>query len=104
MTFKTQLFDALAACAVSFLEAEGLTFQLYGYSPVGDCVRVTWDDTRGEDSLDFPDQEVEITAEGDCRATDGNGDTYTLTLQMTRPITRADVQAWQTAQLDGRTP
>ena len=65
-------------------------------------VRLGWSDSQGDNYvLDFPDQPVEIDAEGSCQALTENGNSYPLTLQVTRPITRADVQASQTAKLMG---
>lgn len=102
MTFKTQLFDALRAADVVRITACGSTEVVSSFSPSGGDVRLGWSDSQGDNYvLDFPDQPVEIDAEGSCQALTENGNSYPLTLQVTRPITRADVQASQTAKLMG---
>ena len=45
------------------------------------------------ETFHFPDQDVEINAEGRCSITDEYGGTYTLILSMTSPITDADLFA-----------
>lgn len=95
-TFKADLFDVLHASELVLVydEAYELIGEAQGFFPVGDDVRIE----IGAEEFDFPDQPVVVNPDGAIGVISSTGRSLFMELNMARPFTSADLEAFKCKQ------
>ena len=95
-TFRADLFDALHACdqVLVYDEAYELIGEGESFYAVGDDVRIE----VGTEEIDFSDQKVAIGPDGQCSVRSSTGRALFMGLNMARPFTSADLEAFKCKQ------